>query len=106
MKSRRLYEVHAEICQALTHPTRLEIIDLLRDGERGVSELVHELEVPQSTVSRHLGIMRAKGVVHARREGGFTYYQLTNDKILKAYDAMHDFAAEIFAYQSELVSGD
>ena len=36
MKSRRLYEIHADICQALTHPTRLEIIDLLRDGEKGV----------------------------------------------------------------------
>ncbi|MFN2221375.1 MAG: metalloregulator ArsR/SmtB family transcription factor [Chloroflexota bacterium] len=106
MKSHRLYEIHAEICQALTHPIRLEIIDLLRDGEKGVSELVQELEAPQSTVSRHLGIMRAKGVVHARRDGGFTYYQLTSDRILTAYDAMHDFAAEIFAYQSELVSND
>ena len=43
MKSHRLYEIHAEICQALTHPIRLEIIDLLRDGEKGVSELVQEL---------------------------------------------------------------
>ena len=106
MKSRRLYEIHADICQALTHPTRLEIIDLLRDGEKGVSELVQELDIPQSTVSRHLSIMRAKGVVHARREGGFNYYQLTSNRILAAYDAMHDFAAEIFTYQSEIVSGD
>jgi ArsR family transcriptional regulator len=104
MKSRRQYEIHADICQALTHPTRLEIIDLLRDGEKGVSELVQEMETPQSTVSRHLGIMRAKGVVYARRDGKFTYYQLTSDKILTAYDAMHDFAAEIVAYQSELIS--
>ncbi len=106
MKSRRLYEIHADICGALTHPTRLEIIDLLRDGEKGVSDLVQELDVPQSTVSRHLAIMRAKGAVRARREGGFTYYQLTSDKVLTAYDAMHAFAAEIFAYQSELVSGN
>jgi ArsR family transcriptional regulator len=106
MKSRRLYEIHADICQALTHPTRLEIIDLLRDGEKGVSELVQELDVPQSTVSRHLSTMRAKGVVRARRDGGFTYYQLTSDKVLTAYDAMHNFATEIFAYQSELVSSD
>jgi ArsR family transcriptional regulator len=84
----------------------LEIIDLLREGEKGVSELVQELEVPQSTVSRHLRTMRAKGVVRARRDGGFTYYQLTSNKALTAYDAMHDFAAEIFAYRSELVGGD
>jgi DNA-binding transcriptional ArsR family regulator len=50
--------------------------------------------------------MRAKGVVHARRDGGYTYYQLTSDRILTAYDAMHNFAAEISAYQSELLSGD
>ena len=105
MKNKELYQIHADICQTLTHPIRLEIIDELREGEKSVSQLVEELGAPQGTVSRHLSVMRAKGVVVPRREGTSIYYRLGSSRILTAYDEMHQFALEFLSARSELVAG-
>ena len=102
VKDRDVYRIHAEICQALTHPVRLEIIDHLRAGEKTVGELVTEMEMPQSTISRHLRLMRTKGVVRARREGLNVYYALSNEKSTRAYDLIHQFVIDHYAAQSDL----
>ena len=106
VKDREVYQIHAEICQALTHPTRLEIIDLLRGGERTVGRLAEEMGIPQSTISRHLRLMRAKGVVRTRRDGSNVFYQLSNEKIIYAYDLIHQFVVDqINAHSVMLVAG-
>ncbi len=104
MKDRQLYEVHAEICRTLTHPVRLEILDLLRRQEMNVSYLVEALELPQGTVSRHLSSMRSKGVLVTRREGTSVYYRLSSQRIVNAYDQMHKFAMERLAQQTEVLA--
>ncbi len=102
MKDKQLYEIHADICKALTHPLRLEILDYLRDGEKTVSQLVAHLGVTQSAVSRHLGVMRAYGVVQTRRDGVHIFYRIGNAHIVAAYDEMHTFAQETMAAQSAI----
>jgi ArsR family transcriptional regulator len=104
MKDKKLYAIHAEICRTLTHPVRLEVIDLLREGEKNVSQLVEAVGVPQGTLSRHLSTMRSKGVVSCRREGTSMYYSLSSRRIMAAYDEMHQFAMEYLAAQSELLA--
>ena len=104
MKDRKLYEAHAEICRTLTHPVRLEILDLLRRQEMNVTQLVAAMEMPQGTVSRHLSSMRSKGVVVTRREGTSVYYRLGSQRIMNAYDEMHKFAMERLAQQTELLA--
>lgn len=103
MKNMDQYQLHAEICRILTHPARLQIIDLLRNNERSVKELAEEMEISQGTVSRHLSSMRIKGVVIARREGTNIYYSLGSQRIITAYDQMHQFALEYFAAQKKLL---
>jgi ArsR family transcriptional regulator len=103
MKDKQIFQLHADICQALTHPIRLEIIDNLRGGEKSVTQLAEALQAPQGTVSRHLSVMRAKGVVGSRREGTSVYYRLGSPRISAAYDEMHRFAVEYLASQSELL---
>ena len=103
MKDKQIFQLHADICQALTHPIRLEIIDNLR-GEKSVTQLADALQAPQGTVSRHLSVMRAKGVVVSRREGTSVYYRLGSPRISAAYDEMHRFAMEHLTAQSELLS--
>ena len=103
MKDKQLYAIHADICKTLTHPIRLEILDELRDGEKTVSQLVEAMDVAQSTVSRHLGIMRSNGVLVSRRDGLCIYYRLSSRRILDAYDQMHQFALEYLASQSKLL---
>ncbi len=61
---------------ALSDPTRLRILNLLRGGELCVGDLVHLLAVPQPKASRHLGCLRNAGLVTARREGLWSFYAL------------------------------
>lgn len=86
----RIYELHAEVCRVLANQWRLRLIELLRDGERPLKELVADAGIPLANVSQHLNLMRTAGVVEVRREGSRSFYRLTNPKILKAFDLMRD----------------
>ena len=90
MDRKKIYEVHASICKIFTNPRRLEIIDLLRDGEKTVNELVKLMNLPQSTVSQHLAVMREKGILEAKRAGSSTFYRISDERIVKACDLMRE----------------
>jgi DNA-binding transcriptional ArsR family regulator len=66
---------------ALAEPTRARIILILAESERMVGELVQLLDVPQSTVSRHLAVLRASNLVSARREANCVFYRLSSSHI-------------------------
>lgn len=66
----------AERLKALSDPSRLRIVSCLRDGPKNVSEISTELDVSIVTVSHHLGILRAAGLVESDREGRFIIYRL------------------------------
>ena len=85
-----LYKLKAELCKTFADPNRLVIIGILRAGEKTVSDLVRMLAIPQAAVSRHLGILRDRGVVTPRREGTSIYYRLTDAKIAEACDLVHE----------------
>ncbi|MCZ7359263.1 MAG: metalloregulator ArsR/SmtB family transcription factor [Candidatus Methanoperedens sp.] len=91
---KRIYEMHAEICKVFTNPKRLEIINLLRDGEKTVNELTELAGVPQANVSQHLTVLRQNNVVTTRREGANIYYKIANPKILQACDLMREVLLE------------
>ncbi|MBM4446097.1 MAG: winged helix-turn-helix transcriptional regulator [Chloroflexi bacterium] len=84
-----LYNLKAELCKTFADPKRLIIIDELREGERTVGELARVVELPQAVVSRHLAILRDRGVVQHRREGTSVYYSLSDPKIGDACDMVH-----------------
>ena len=69
----------AGIFKALADETRLRILLLLLDGELCVCEIIAALELPQSTVSRHLAYLKKTGWVHDRKQGVWMYYQLRGD---------------------------
>jgi ArsR family transcriptional regulator len=98
----RLFESQAAICKTFTNPWRLRIVDALGDGELTVSQLVEALGIPKSNVSQHLGIMREKGIVEFRREGGHVYYWLSNPKILLACRIMREVLVERLESAGEL----
>jgi len=84
-----LYSLKAELCRTFADAKRLVIIDELREGEKTVGELARVLELPQAVVSRHLAVLRDKGVVKYRRQGTSVYYSLTDPKIGEACDMVH-----------------
>lgn len=94
MSEQQLYELHASICQTLANPKRLEIITHLRDGEKTVTELTEAMQISQANLSQHLGLMRQKGIVVARRDGLNIYYRLSNSKITQACDLMRQVLLE------------
>jgi ArsR family transcriptional regulator len=68
----------AQVMAVLGDATRLRLLLVLNDGERGVSDLEQLLALPQPTVSHHLGILRRAGLAQARREGRQVFYRLTH----------------------------
>ncbi len=105
MSDQQLYRLHASICQTLANPKRLEIINHLRDGEKTVTELTEAMQISQANLSQHLGLMRQKGILIARREGLNIYYRLSNPKIIKACDLMRQVLLENLETGAILVEG-
>ena len=101
----KLYELHAQMCQVFTSPRRLEILNLLKDKELSVGELVKLAKIRQANLSQHLNILREKGVVKTKREGTTIYYSLVNPKIIKAFDIIREMLLERLA-QTEKLSRD
>lgn len=75
------FEANANKLKALSDPTRLEILYLLSDGEMCVCRITPILDKPQSSVSRHLTVLKNLGFIKSRKEGIRVYYKLTNPKI-------------------------
>lgn len=99
---KRIFILHAEICKTLSHPIRLEILSLLRDGQKSVTELSALTGVRQATVSQHLAVLRQRSVVSTHREGINVYYIVANPKITKACDLMREVMFENIAHMKEL----
>ncbi|HLD06692.1 MAG TPA: metalloregulator ArsR/SmtB family transcription factor [Candidatus Nanoarchaeia archaeon] len=89
-----LYKIHAEMCKVFSNATRLEILNLLRDKELSVTELIGKTKLSQANISQHLSIMKSKGIVTSDRKGKNTYYKLSYPRIIKAFDILRDVLAE------------
>ncbi len=87
---KEFYEIHAEMCKVFSNPTRLEILNFLRDKEVSVTELIEKTKLSQANISQHLSIMKQKGIVISNRKGKNIYYKLTNPKIVKAFDIVRE----------------
>src|SRR5207302_7982260 len=87
-----LSKFKAEFFKALAHPLRIQIIDALRGGEIGVSDLCTRLKVEQSSVSQQLAQLRSRNIVVGRKEGQNVYYSIRDKAIFRLLDA----AKEIF----------
>ena len=79
-----IYEMQAEICLALAHPVRLEILDLISDGEKNSSQLLEILHIPKANLSQHLSVLKDAGLIKSRRESQFQYFQIAIPQIKDA----------------------
>jgi len=108
----------ADFFQALAHPTRIAIVDLLRGGELSAGALIERLGVEQANASQHLTVLRAKHIVVKRKVGNQVFYSVRDRLILEVLDVMKRyFYAHLAESQamfddmkdeikSEAVSGD
>ncbi len=80
--------LHERICSAMSDTTRIMILYLLSEKSMYVNEIAEALEQPQSTISRHLKILRERGLVATERQGTAILYSLPDNRIIEALDLM------------------
>lgn len=78
----------AEYLKALAHPTRIRILELLESEGRCVSNIGEKLDLKQSNISQHLGILRSRGILSLRREGGHSIYCIKDPRVTKILDLL------------------
>jgi rhodanese-related sulfurtransferase len=84
----RLFEQFARIGKALASPKRLEILDLLAQGERTVEEIARETAMPLANASQHLQVLKGARMVESRREGLYAYYRLADEAVFRTWQAV------------------
>ncbi|GMV32415.1 MAG: transcriptional regulator [Chloroflexi bacterium] len=97
-------QLEANFCAALSDPNRLLILYALSDSPRNVTELSTELGLNQPTASRHLKILRDRGLVNTARSGTTVTYSLTDPRLIQALDIMRNIMRDRLAYQSSLIN--
>lgn len=89
MESYDKYEERAEMLKVLAHPVRLCIVSGLMEQECNVTKMQECLNLPQSTVSQHLGILKAKGIVKGKRNGLEICYSVVSDEAKEIVKAVN-----------------
>lgn len=86
--------LHAQVCSGLADPNRILIIYSLAEGPRNVNDIANHMELPQPTVSRHLKVLRERGIVRAERDGQSMNYRLSDQRIIQALDLLRATLAD------------
>lgn len=100
---REINRLHAEICGALSDAKRIAILYALADRPKNVMELAESLALPQPTISRHLKILRERGMVVAERRGANIIYTLGDKRIIRALNLLRQVLNEHLARNATLV---
>jgi len=104
-KAKAKYEARAKIIKAMAHPARLFIVDeLSKSGEHCVCELTEMIGTDISTVSRHLGMLKAAGLVEDQKRGSMVYYRLRVKCILNFFECIESVMACNARSQQELLA--
>ena len=99
----QILERQAEICKALGHPKRLQIIYLLQRGEMAAGDLAAALNTTPANVSQHLNAMKQAGLIDSRREASNVIYWLTTPAIIDACSMVKTVLADQMRREQELI---
>jgi DNA-binding transcriptional ArsR family regulator len=94
--------LHAQLCGALADPNRILILYALADQPHCVGDLASALGLAQPTTSRHLKVLRDRGLVTAQRSGQAVVYTLADTRVTQALDLLRAVLADLLQSQSEL----
>lgn len=97
-------QLHAEICGGLADPSRIMILYTLSQNPRNVTELSSELNMPQPLVSRHLKLLRDRGMVTSERHGTTITYSLGDARLIEALDLLRAVMRDIINRRAALMN--
>lgn len=99
----RVYDELAKITKALANPHRLEIIELLAQGDYSVEQIAIQTNLSVANASQHLQVLKTAQLVDITRNGNFIHYRLANLNVFKAWKALRDLGVERIASVEKLV---
>jgi ArsR family transcriptional regulator len=95
-------QLHADICSALADPRRILILYTLAEQPRNVSDIAEAIGISQPAASRHLNLLRERGMVVAKREGQSVVYQLGDERTIQALDLLRAILADTLKSRGQL----
>ncbi|THU38129.1 metalloregulator ArsR/SmtB family transcription factor [Niastella caeni] len=99
----KAYSILATMVKAMANPHRLEIVDLLGQGEKTVEEIAGETGMSVANTSQHLQVLKSANLVEIRREGNFINYKLTHEEIYKSWQNLRELGLNHIAEMEKLV---
>ena len=103
-RKRQLLEQLATLAKALGHEYRLELLELIAQGDRSVESLTQLMDLPIATVSQHLQHLRRSGLVTTRKEGRYVYYHLVDDEVVQLTRSLRWVAERNLAEVQQLMT--
>ena len=97
-------QLEADFCAALSDPTRIFILYALKERSQNVTELTTELGIPQPTTSRHLKVLRERGLVYTERQGTVITYHLADQRVIQALDLLRSAMRDRLNQRASLVN--
>ena len=97
-------QLEANLCSAFADPTRILILYALSERSHNVTELTNELGTAQSTTSRHLKILRERGLVRTMRQGTTITYELADNRLIDALDILRAVLRDTITAKADLVA--
>jgi ArsR family transcriptional regulator len=97
-------QLEADFCFALSDPTRILMLYALHERPLNVTELTNDLSIPQPTTSRHLKVLRERGLVHTTRQGTTITYHLSDKRLIQALDLLRSVMRDRLTQQASLMN--
>jgi DNA-binding transcriptional ArsR family regulator len=99
----KVYSELARITRSMANPHRLEIIELLAQGEFSVEQIADQTSLSIANASQHLQVLKVAQLVEINRQGNFIYYRLSNSNVFKAWKALRELGVERIAAIEKVV---
>lgn len=99
----QIYAYHADMCKVFSHPKRLEVINVLRDGEMTVSDLSQKLGLSVGNLSQHLSMMKERHILISRKQGNMVYYRIANPRLIPCFDMMREMLFDQIRQDAALI---
>ena len=96
-------QLHAGICSAISEPHRILLLYAVADKPLNVNGLAEAVGISQSAASRHLKVLRERGLIQAQREGVQVIYSLADERFIQALDMLREVMLDQLAQQADLI---
>jgi len=101
---RPIYQVKADFFKTLSHPARIRILEVLRDGEQSVSQLIPQVGIEASHLSQQLAVLRRANILESRKEGTTVCYSVTDERIFQLLEVAKAIITSSLAESTQLIA--